>query len=39
MGELSLGWAKGGCGCLIEVGHFRQEKSLRHVAMVTKLSG
>ena len=39
MGELLLGWPKGGPGCLIEVGHFRQEKSLRHVAMVTKFSG
>ena len=39
MGELLLGWPKGGRGSLIEVGHFRQEKSLRHVAMVTKFSG
>ena len=38
MGELLLGWPKGGRGSLIEVGHFRQEKSLRHVAMVTKFS-
>lgn len=39
MGELLLGWPKVDRGCLIEIGHFRQEKSLRLVAMVTKFSG